>query len=268
MEADKMLNPPTNARDAEMRFKAIMTERGIIFQGWGVKAIMAGSKTMTRRVVKNPEYHGCMTGDCPHEYQVQCDESLKEYALQECPYGVPGDRLWVRETWEQVHPLQVCNGRFSLPGQAGIPGPPKVDYRVIYRADGEYPRIHFQKHDSSYPFREVCLPGCQRSHDHPEENWHGWSPSIHMPRWASRLTLEMTDVRVERVQDISEEDASKEGLSDHDGKGPYISSWGGRRIINNFSRIWDSINLKSGNGWSANPWVWVLAFKVVKGRTA
>ena len=51
------------------------------------------------------------------------------------------------------------------------------------------------------------------------------------------------------------------------GKGPYISSWGGRRIINNFSRIWDSINLKSGNGWSANPWVWVLAFKVVKGRT-
>lgn len=147
-----------------------------------------------------------------------------------CPYGQPGDRLWVRETWQSV----PFGPHRDWPGCPDLrPQKPSEWNRtavVIWRADGE-------------------MPG-------PEI----WSPSIHMPRWASRITLEITGVRVERLQDISEEDAAAEGVE----PGYMPNSLGsttcaGYRPM--FARVWRDIN--GPDSWAANPWVWVIEFIVV-----
>ena len=193
-----------------------MKERPILFSGPMVRVILDGRKTMTRRVVR------LRAGEIAHEGG---DGSLHaventtwgdciERVIQ-CPYGVPGDMLWVRETWQQVFP--ECDG--------------PVEYRADYGA-GSY------------------ISG-------------GWRPSIFMPRWASRLTLRITSIRVERVQDITEEDARAEGAPiSHQGDRPHFS----RHPVPNdthrlgFVHIWDSINAGRGFGWDANPWVWVIGF--------
>jgi hypothetical protein len=130
-----------------------------------------------------------------------------------CPYGLPGDRLWVRETWGP----RITNGEPD----------PRQQY-VKYRAD------------------DVDDSPCD------ENDWHEWEdrwrPSIHMPRWASRITLEVTGVRIERLQDISEADARAEGVVD----------------TLAFEELWDSIN---GSGaWDANPWCWCISFKPLASR--
>lgn len=225
-------------------------ERPIIFSGPMVRAILEWRKTQTRRVV-TPQ---------PEE---RLNAIWKLHPNQEgCPYGKPGDRLWVRESWEQVHPCQVAHGRFSISGEAGIPGPPPVTYQVIYRADGEYPRVHFSPHER--PYRVACSgEDCPKSHTHPAEKWHGWIPSIHMPRKFSRITLEIEQVRVQRVQGITEKDAIAEGSQISVSELPKTcqqATWTERQ---QFSRIWDSINSKRGYGWEVNPWVWCLTFKRV-----
>ena len=137
---------------------------------------------------------------------------------QWCPYGRPGDLLWVRET----HGIQLKLGE--------SPDYPKG--LVVYRAD--------LPEDSNFQY---------------EGGGSAWRPSIHMPRWASRITLEITGVRVERVQDISEKDAIAEGAAfrkDEDGE------------LDAFNNIWDIINEKRGYSWDNNPWVWVIEFKKVK----
>ena len=189
-----------------------MKERPIPFRGREVRAILDGSQTMTRRVVR------LSAGEIAHEGD---DGSLHAVAnttwgdcverVVHCPYGVPGDLLWVRETWQQVFP--ECDG--------------PVEYRADYGA-GSY------------------ISG-------------GWRPSIFMPRWASRLTLRITSVRVERVRDITEEDARAEGFKDVVGKyarGDEARIW--------FAELWDIINAKRGFGWDANPWVWVVGVEVVQ----
>jgi hypothetical protein len=127
-----------------------------------------------------------------------------------CPYGRPGDRLWVRETWSQLYPYE--------------------SRRVAYRADRE----------------TVVAPGVLP--------W--WRPSIHMPRWASRLTLEITKVRVERLKEITVKDIAAEGIQEGVGVFAY----------EDFRKLWDSLNAKRGFGWDANPWVWVVEFRLVTGR--
>lgn len=238
-------------------------ERPILFSGAMVRAILDGTKTQTRRVVKpqpnagpNGEMvdlgggWGLLDGDLSGEWR--------------CPYGAPGDRLWVRESWQDVHPLQA-DGRYSQEGRAGIPGPPPVAYRTIYRADGEYARLHFQREAPLHPYRELCSgSSCERDHVHPEERYTGWCPSIHMPRWASRLTLEITDVRAERVQAISEADARAEGVERHDDDGAtYYGPFGKGHAsaVVEFRRLWDSLNAARGHGWDANPWVWAITFR-------
>ena len=133
--------------------------------------------------------------------------------MRPCPYGVPGDRLWVRETF---YSNGMCKNTMSC------------HYRATYNG----------------LFTPDTVP------------WK-WTPSIFMPRWASRITLEITGVRVERVQDISEEDARAEGIPDE-----YRA---GHRIYYRprFKTLWDSINAKRGFGWDSNPWVWVVEFKRV-----
>jgi len=230
-----------------------MAERQILFSGPMVRAILDGRKTQTRRVIKyNNELPRFIGGageeKNPAHYGWECDGArgidwltliasgaTNEKTLQ-CPYGKPGDRLWVRETWA-----------YSF----------NSDMDVLWNRDYLY-----------------------RATD-GEHTVNRWKPSIHMPRKASRITLEITNIRVERVQEISDTDISAEGLNVtlHPGNiatgdvelpnGTYRHSTA--RYC--FESLWDSINgtkvKKSGRTitatrnypWSLNPWVWVITFK-------
>ena len=207
-----------------------------------VRAILAGQKTQTRRAVK--------PAGADHLFQFRgkselrgADEPTGEWAWCgspgvvskhiRCPYGQPGDRLWVRETW---NPDPPCDGTWGYTAWAGC--------------------------------KNGQIAGVPERFRHPAfcnyaANWlHGpihWTPSIHMPRWASRITLEITSVRVERLCAISEADAQAEGCAlecmtpTGDDGGSAIHGPGG------FSALWSSIN--GAESWDANPWVWVVEFR-------
>jgi len=253
-----------------------MKERPILFNTAMVQAILAGHKTQTRRAV-NPQpstehnWHGWII-----ESTCRNDEGKACWAIGESPllnkphrvrppFGKVGDRLWVREAWHDVHPLQAA-GRFSKEGRAGIPAM-NENYRTIYKADGDYPPIW---HCENYPFR--TLDKSQSTFpdwDQPKGVSFGWRPSIHMPRWACRIILEVTGLRVERLQDISESDAVAEGLN----KPIYIKNESGQltpppgetllsafpTAKHWFSTVWNGVY----ENWSVNPWVWVVEFKVL-----
>jgi len=176
-----------------------MKERGILFSGAMVRAILSGAKTQTRRVAKDWTDDGtrvCREQNAP------------------CPYGGPGDRLWVRETW-----CYACIDHGSAAAMGN---------RADYRAD----------HAAGFA---PCNP---------------WRPSIHMPRWASRITLEIVAVRVERVQDIDTLGAAAEGTPD------LRTTENGWDLRDCFVHLWDSINGKRpGCAWRANPYVWVVEFR-------
>ena len=206
-----------------------MKERPIIFNAPMVKAILEGRKTQTRRIV-----------------------TVKN--KNSCPYGQPGDRLWVRETW----------------GVGSRPDPLGGYEGIEYRAD------EFYLEDSDdLPCLRVTPPPdvCLLDYD------SGWMPSIHMPRWASRITLEVTGVRVERLQDIPGDDIFHEGiqrLENHSWHatgsiplGTYrgldewtdkVNYWVDPRDA--YKALWDSIN--GPGAWEKNPWVWVIEFKRVE----
>lgn len=213
-----------------------MTERPIIFSAEMVRAILAGRKTQTRRVIKPqpPAEAKSVSRQLCSQQTPEFDGAWQWWAGKPltpitkplfCPYGAPGDTLWVRETWCLREPIAYPS--------------------VHYRADGEHVVL-----DDGDGFTAVNKDGSEKS---------PWRPSIHMPRWASRITLRITDVRVERVQDILEDDARAEGCD------PVIHEDGaidcGTRKTT-FARLWSTIN---GDGaWEANPWVWVLSFERVK----
>jgi len=195
-----------------------MKERPILFSGPMVRAILNGSKTQTRRIVKpQPEVM--------YEYK---------YA-KECKFGKPGDRLWVRETFTELRPwhehdITRTHRRGLLVNAAGVQ---KVNC-VEYKADAT---------DSE------DLERCRK------ELGYKWKPSIHMPRWASRITLEITSILIERLQDISEEDAQHEGVDTCLGPVPCDT------YTEAFEYLWGTIN--GAESWAANPWVWVIGFKRV-----
>ena len=237
-----------------------MEERPIIFNAEMVKAIMEGRKTQTRRVVKPqpPPHHW---EDHPYHYiSLKLLDTDSGYSMRfqhilcgidsdcpfwvTCPYGKPGDRLWVRETWTMAGGPDGTYDAAPNDGRPCWPDDLPVQHRAFYRA---------------------TEPGVD-----VEE--FGWTPSIHMPRWASRISLEITDIRVERVQDISDHgpqnDCTAEGVF-HAGlyvptmverKGEGFSSC--EKMM--FRNLWDSINgQKPGRAWADNPWVWVVSFKRV-----
>lgn len=184
-----------------------MRERPILFSGPMVRALLNGTKTQTRRVAMHTV---CGVRVARLAYDPAPD-------VRACPYGVPGDRLWVRETFAP----------FSTGG-------------AVYRADK--PRFSPDAHE--------VVGG-------------SWHPSIHMPRWASRLMLRITDVRVERLQDISEADAKAEGVEPIQCEPASLAfgTWKARfRYRDAYRALWDSINGKRAE-WSSNPWVWVVAFE-------
>ena len=237
-----------------------------------VRAILEGRKTVTRREIKTRmrsadtsfELHQQPDGSWRpmHTFDESCmDDQGTEHPIT-CPYGQPGDRMWVRETWQDVHPAQVID-RYSQLGRTGIPGPPGVTYQTIYRADGEYPKVHYTH---EHPYRCIEPDPNHGFLGAADSGWTGWTPSIHMPRWASRILLEITDVRVERLQDISEEQAKAEGVrlyTDHAELGDWWHVEGIETYSadprKSFELLWSSV----GGDWQANPWVWVVEFKPV-----
>lgn len=198
-------------------------ERPIIFSGPMVKAILVEQKTMTRRVVRGKALEWLQPGMFSPAFVANPENGM-------CPYGSPGDRLWVRETWA-AH--EYYDGR-----------PPRDIPEGVTIECAVEPHGVITQGDDHRPIKEG-----ERGK---------WRPSIFMPRWASRITLEITGVRVERLQDISHEDALAEGAKDEDA-GSYgfpVTSY----AIGNFRLLWDSINAKRGYSWESNPWVWVIEF--------
>lgn len=196
-----------------------MKERPILFSAPMVRAILEGRKTQTRRVIKLRE--GELFDPTTH-----C--AGKKYAQTrriECPYGQPGDYLWVREAWRVEARHLQRNGPMT--------------YLLDYRADPGSPEM--TKIDHSDAGRYADDSGRYR-------------PSIHMPRWASRITLEITAVRVERLQDTTHYDALAEGVS-------YDVSRDSSAPLPRFRALWNTINAKRGYSWESNPWVWVLSFR-------
>ncbi|WLH85992.1 hypothetical protein [Pseudomonas sp. FP2338] len=254
-------------------------ERPILFLAPMVRAILEGRKTVTRRAVKTQPRSKADIGSYGLGQPFIRNPDVTK-PNPECPYGRPGDRLWVRETWQDVHPVQVID-RYSQLGRAGIPGPPGVTYQTIYRADGEYPKVHYTH---EHPYRCI-VPDPNHGFLGPADSgWTGWTPSIHMPRWASRILLEITDVRVERLQDISEDQCIAEGIHpvpktnehSHQFWRDYHLSGDGTFCVRtpkeSFKSLWchvaggsfpkgEAAYKASPHSWDANPWVWVVEFK-------
>lgn len=201
-----------------------MRERPILFSAEMVRAILDRRKTETRRVMKpqpviveHTDEGSHVEWSCGRWPRLQVDDlsDLPSYG----PYGIPGDRLWVRETWNVMRWIKAEEERTGL-------------QIVKYRADG------------NQLFKRYTIPAMWQ-----EMYAKRWRPSIHMPRWASRITLEVTEVRVQRLEEISDADAVEEGCP---------------AGVLEFQELWDSINAKRGYSWESNPWVWVVTFKPIQ----
>lgn len=222
-----------------------MRERGIIFNAEMVRAVLEGRKTQTRRIIKNqrvgdnwsvqPAKNPRIPG---HTHDWWLTTATKPYsALPRCPYGAVGDRLWVRES---SYAAELKPSGLSA---------------VIYTADNA---LRLAEGDESVKAKWQKL-----------FDYRGGTglqvPSIHMPRWASRITLEITGVRVERLNSISEADAKAEGIKASkpwSGLDGCVGS-GGTPAAERFESLWQSIY--GVESWQANPWVWVIEFKRVEG---
>lgn len=227
-----------------------MKERGMIFNAEMVRAIIDGRKTMTRRIMKvQPEnselglsriIDSSVAKEVGMYFWSQADAcGVKRRSKPfPCPFGAVGDRIWVRETFSG-HYLD--------------------DAQIHDIKDGRDKATDLCEYRADYP------DGYQAS--------DGWTPSIHMPRWASRITLEITGVRVERLQNISDEDVDAEGFS-----GDYPTSifpnlfpgesndWSHLSMRDCYGVLWKSIY--GEESWQDNPWVWVISFKRVEGGAA
>ena len=212
-----------------------MKEHPILFSTQMVRAILDGYKTQTRRIIKfkrnspvvSMTNHFQPFSDSPKNYQcwtAEHDEKTQAFMEQEilCPQGFVGDSLWVRETW--AHDDLNCK-----------------DVKC-----GNRDHIWWKANESKIVADSFA--GEAR-----------WRPSIFMPRWASRLTLKIINIRVERIQDITQKDASFEGIP-MPAYGEYPLSETADYLIPEFRKLWDSINGKKGFGWDANPFVWVIEF--------
>jgi hypothetical protein len=222
-------------------------ERPIIFKDDMVRAILEGRKTKTRRIMKPQpviDSDGWFRWD-GHKPNSKLGayasnhidlQAISIFVGVSCPYGRPGDRLWVRETF--MGPLIEEGGDYPN----GYWSPEFCEYRADGGAAPEWLDVDGERHQ-------------------------GWKPSIHMPRWASRITLEITDVRVERLQDISEADAKAEGVEPLRGGywRHYQPGWTQHQLSakGSFATLWDSIN--GPGSWEANPWVWAIEFRRVNG---
>lgn len=244
-------------------------ERPILFAGDLVRKILAGTKAGTRRpVMPQPERHGdrmrwcppgakyvpaiggwapCSTWDASRPVMETGAAGIVAY----CPLGKPGDRLWVRETWRT----------FERP-EDGVDG-------VLFQADGAFQPIentreaaerwieadHLKPRPDEYKPIKCGTKGLSVA---TPRRAKGWRPSIFMPRWASRITLEVAGVRVERVQDLTRAEAEREGFRQVGAHDPVAC----------FRDSWDQFYGRRGLGWDRNPFIWVVSFRRVDGEVA
>lgn len=219
-----------------------MKERGMIFNGEMVRAILDGRKTQTRRPIKWKQTRFTEIGEREDGSKWPWSEDA-EHACDfwhPCPFGAVGDRIWVREAF-RVHSRATDVAT------------------LVYKAS--------ERNSWTEQTHRVPVAVCNKPAT-PEK----WTPSLHMPRWASRILLEITDVRVEKLNAISEKDATAEGvppagslLPDYPGtfltpKGDFATA----KVA--FQRLWESIY--GEESWNANGWVWVIEFKRVEGGAA
>lgn len=236
-----------------------MPDRPILFSSPLVRALLSGTKTQTRRVLPNPEYYGCPTGDCPHDKQAECNAAMQENAVPDVRFAV-GDRLYVREEYYHYGRWQPLLGVKTKGGQQKwtFTG---VDKMVTFEQPAEF-----------LTSRSKAFPGLDR--------WYKRLGRF-MPRSYSRLTLTVTDVRVERLQDISEADAIAEGIyctslglgglysidrpGDRARGGATIARPAGwEKASHAYCYLWERINGKGS--WDANPWVVAVSFDVQQGN--
>lgn len=220
-----------------------MKERGMIFNGEMVRAILDGRKTQTRRPIKWKQTRFTEIGEREDGSKWPWSEDA-EHACDfwhPCPFGAVGDRIWVRETWSSDFANYYPNDRVWYAADNNR----QLDIDMVDGVRG----IYSPESDVHVPFR--------------------WHPSIHMPRWASRILLEITDVRVEQLNAISQEDAQAEGMELTGWRPTYSDPDSGGEVMtpyDNFAELWSSIY---GEGsWKDNPWVWVIEFKRVEGGAA
>lgn len=244
-------------------------EHPILFSAPMINAILDGRKTQTRRVVTIPSkriakkygdvlvynvsYYAPPSGRSQqgwadpginyHTYDPKDMEMIGNH-IDPCPYGQPDDQLWVRETWSSLE----CLDR-AKPAQVSVGSP------IFYHADKKWVHHHEDR---------------QIEHVHTPHEWAGKKrPSIFMPRWASRIDLLIKDTRVERLQDISVNDAIAEGIKSNDyawrNYSVDLSSAQAFGMVpqDSFKTLWDSINAKT-HPWQSNPWVWVIDFERIK----
>lgn len=208
----------------------VMKERPILFSTEMIKSILENRKTQTRRVIKPqpPEDISKFLKMKLHTGEtLQIVETPYSYKTIKCPYGVIGGGLWVRETFS----VRDYWDNESVGGLGFA-----KNRKCCYKADGNKPK------------------------------WAGrWRPSIFMPRWASRINLEIVNIRIERIQEITYDDCLKEGWNGYNGDYGKTTDVGGSELYADsrawYQELWDSINAKRGYDWAKNVWVWVIEFK-------
>lgn len=249
-----------------------MTDRGILFSGPLVREILADRKTQTRRILRQML---CLNTGGPGRAALRAFDQSTGIATfgdsipddpcpidVKCPYGVPGDRLWVRETFAELiavspasdQPIEITEGeRLIEPPTSWSDSKGRTHWNydgsvIAYRANSNI---------------EFCDGDGFIGDSADRDDMPRWRPSIHMPRWASRITLEVTAVRVERLQDISEADAVAEGFHSwrRAADGHFYARC--RTAVQQFAETWDRINGKRAS-WELNPYVWVVSFRRMK----
>lgn len=211
-----------------------MKEKPILLNAEMVRAVLDGRKTQTRRIM-TPHHlkmidAAASAGECHPLESGRQHANSQSYYREWCPFGAVGDRLWVREAI------------FPAPLELQSSPPRETKWNIAYRGGAQL---------------EKTAPA---TYNPTIYNYERWTPSIHMPRWASRITLEITGVRVERLNSMTERDAIAEGcMGGHNSIPGYHYS---ATPHEHFHHVWQSIY--GADSWQANPWVWVIEFKRVE----
>lgn len=237
----------------------------MIFNAEMVRAILDGRKTQTRRPIKWKQTRFTEIGEREDGSKWPWSEDA-EHACDfwhPCPFGAVGDRIWVRETWATLGNEDGC----CIDWEGNLCKGDERSAARIYRASCE-------QRPGDYGLWSIPDDAYWKPHTKEHKFEGAWRPSIHMPRWASRILLEITDVRVERLNAISEEDAEAEGIDMealYDSQDCYDciadhNMTGRPTVTGAFKYLWESIY--GEESWKANPWVWVIEFKRVEGGAA